>query len=130
MTQDVVIFDKLIITPLIKAQKTFEAALREAKSELERDGAIQRFEYTYELVWKTLKKVLSFKGIEANSPRDVFREAARQGLIDDPGIWFIFIKQRNLTVHSYNQDCAQEIFSYLPLFEKELKKVVDIITKL
>ncbi len=130
MEKDIVILGQLIITPLLKAQKTFEQALKEASSDLERDGAIQRFEYTYELVWKTLKRILVFKGIEVNNPRDVFREAALQGLIDDPMVWFTFLKQRNLTVHTYNQDCADEIFAYLPLFKEELCKVVNMIIKL
>lgn len=104
MEKDVIILGNLVITPLIKAQKTFEQALKQANSELERDGAIQRFGYTYELVWKTLKRILSFKGVDVNSPRDVFREAAKQKLIDDPMIWFTFIKQRNLTTHTLVPD--------------------------
>lgn len=128
--EEVIILDNLVITPLLKAQKTFEQALKEAHSELERDGAIQRFEYTYELVWKMLKKILYSKGIDVNSPRDVFREAAKLKLIVDPNIWFTFLNKRNLTVHTYNQECADEIFSLLPQFEKELRAVIDEIKKL
>lgn len=100
MNEEVLILGKIIITPLLKAQKTLESALEEAESNLERDGAIQRFEYTYELIWKVLKKILSFKDVNVNSPRDVFREAAKQGIIEDPKIWFEFIKKRNLTVYT------------------------------
>lgn len=130
MDKEIKILGELNITPLLKAQKTFELSLKEAHSALERDGAIQRFEYTYELVWKTLKRILNFKGIDINNPRDVFREAAKQKFIEDATIWFVFLKQRNLTVHTYNQDCAAEIFSYLPQFEKELTKVVEAIKRL
>lgn len=130
MSEEVIILGKIIITPLLKAQKTLEEALIEAKSDLERDGAIQRFEYTYELIWKVLKKILSFKGIDVNSPRDVFREAAKQDIIEDPKIWFEFIKKRNLTVHTYNEDDAEEIFGCLPSFRDELAKVIEKIKKL
>lgn len=130
MEKNVVILGEIDITALIKAQRTFELALTQVKSELERDGAIQRFEYTYELVWKTLKRILAFKGVDVNNPRDVFREAAKQKLIEDPVVWFTFLKQRNLTTHTYNQDCADEIYSYFPQFVKELNKVVEIIKKL
>ena len=79
-----IIFETINISPLLKAYKSFKKGLEKVSSELERDGVIQRFEFTYELTWKILKKILSFKGINANNPRDVFREAAKQGLIDDP----------------------------------------------
>ncbi len=130
MTQEVIILDKLNITSLLKAQKAFSSALKEVKTELERDGAIQRFEFTYELAWKTLKRILSFKGIDINNPRDVFRESAKAGLIDDPKVWFEFIKKRNLTTHTYNEECAEDIYKCLPDFEKELLIVIDRIKKL
>jgi nucleotidyltransferase substrate binding protein (TIGR01987 family) len=122
MTQDVIIFDKLIITPLIKVQKIFEDALKEAKSELERDGAIQRFEYTYELVWKTLKKVLSFNGIEANSPRDVFREAARQGLIDDPAYGLFLLNSSILLFIPTIKIAPKKYFHIFRYLKKNSKK--------
>lgn len=121
------IFDCIDITPLIKGTKQFNDGFASAKNELERDGVIQRFKVSFELVWKTLKRVLAFKGVDVNSPRDVFRESAKQQLIEDPLIWFDFIKKRNLTVHTYNQDCAEEIFESLSAFQKELDKVVETI---
>jgi nucleotidyltransferase substrate binding protein (TIGR01987 family) len=130
MNKDIVIMGNIVITPLIKSHVALKKALVEAKSELERDGAIQRFEFTFELLWKTLKKVLSFKGINVNSPRDVFREAAKQGLIDDPVVWFEFIKHRNITSHTYDESYAIDLFKYLPKFEQELTKVIDKIKTL
>lgn len=119
--------EQLYLEPLLKAAKVFSEGLAEASSDLQRDGVIQRFEFTFELAWKTLKRVLALKGIEANSPRDVFREAARQKLIDDPLVWFDFIQKRNLTVHTYNRECAAEIFESLPLFEGEIRKLIEVL---
>jgi predicted nucleotidyltransferase len=56
------------ILPLLNAFATFKRAMEEAKSELERDGAVQRFEYTFELTWKVLKKILAVKGLDINNP--------------------------------------------------------------
>ena len=130
MTKENEILGCIDISSLIKAIGTFKKGLKSAKTELERDGVIQRFEFTYELVWKTLKRILKFKGLEFSSPRDVFRESAKQGLINNIEIWFKFIKKRNLTVHTYNADCANEIFKSLPTFEKELDEFLNLIKEL
>jgi len=125
MEKETIVLGDINITPLLKAQKAFQKAVAQAETELEQDGAIQRFEFTFELTWKTLKRILSFKGISVNSPRDVFRESAKQGFIEDVSIWFKFIKKRNLSSHTYDQEQANEIFSCLPKFEEELCKVIE-----
>jgi len=130
MEEQTIFSGKIIITPLIKASQALHEALEEAQTQLERDGAIQRFEFTYELLWKTLKKILQFKGIDANNPRDVFREAAKNHLIEDPNFWFEVIQKRNSTTHVYNQNLADEIFDFLPKFETVLVSVLDTIKKL
>lgn len=53
-----------------KALSSLEQGIKEAKGELEKDGVIQRFEFTFELMWKTLKIFLYNEGIECKSPRD------------------------------------------------------------
>lgn len=130
MTKEVVILGNINITALIKAVKAFKKGFAKAKTELERDGVIQRFEFTYELAWKTLKRILAFKGLDINNPRDVFREAAKQKLIDDPLVWFEFLRKRNLTVHTYNPEVANEIYESFPTFKEELNKLLDIVKKL
>ena len=45
-----------------------------SSTELEKDGVIQRFEFTFELLWKRLKIYLNYKGILAKTPRDCFQE--------------------------------------------------------
>lgn len=117
---EITILGTIVITPLLNARAKLQEAIETAQNQLERDGAIQRFEFTYELIWKTLKKVLATKGVDVNSPRDVFREAAKQGLTTEPLVWFEFIKMRNLTTHIYKKEFADEIFAKLPDFEREL----------
>lgn len=88
---------------------------------LKRDAVIQRFEYTYELSHKMLKRFL-----EAVSPspetvdqldfRDLLRLGAEMGLIDDVQQWFIFRDKRNITSHAYDEAKAKEIYDAIPAF--------------
>lgn len=127
---NVFICGKIDISPLLKGQKFLHFAILEAKSPLEKAGAIQAFEICYELAWKFMKRILDFRGINVASPREVFRAAAQEHLIDDLGFWFEVIRMRNLTTHAYNQNIAEEIFSFLSRFGKELDKFVTSIRTL
>lgn len=125
-----IIESEIDIFPLLMAFDQFHEALQIAKSDLEKAGTIQYFEFTYELAWKTLKRILKARGKELNSPKPIFREAALEKLIDDPELWFDFIKDRNETVHTYNKAVANSIFSDLHLFDQEMLKLIDRLKKL
>ncbi len=124
------ILGSIDISSLLKAYDSFDVAIKTANSVLEQDGTIQRFEYTYELFWKTLKRVLEIKGSICNSPRDVFREAAIQAIIDDPAFWFEVIKKRNLTSHIYERKVAESIYSSLPNIRDGMLAVINRIKEL
>ncbi len=108
---------------LKNALNSLERGYKVSPSELERDGIIQRFEFCVELVWKSAKKILAENSIEVDVPKNVFREMARLGWIDNPDVWFEFIKQRNKASHIYNEKIAEEIFEVVPLFIIESKKI-------
>ncbi|RYY05753.1 MAG: nucleotidyltransferase [Sphingobacteriaceae bacterium] len=100
-----------------RALITFKAALLKNPSELERDGAIQRFEYCFDLSWKTLKRFLERRGIiNLNSPRSVFAAAYAETIINDETIWSEILLKRNASVHTYNQVLAESLFLQLPDF--------------
>ena len=81
-----------------------EAELKEAGfDDIYLDLVVKRFEFTFEMSWKALKRYLSFLGIEAKSPRVVFQEAYAQGIITDETIWLDMIEQRNLSSHIYDE---------------------------
>lgn len=86
-----------------------------------RDSAIQRFEVTYELAWKSLQRYLREKGVPALTPRDCFMEAFRIGLINDDPQWLEMGKDRNLTAHTYDETLAQQVYEriggYAALFD-------------
>lgn len=119
-----VILGKIEIQPLLDAYSQFHEALPVAKSDLEKAGVIQYFEFTYELAWKALRRVLAERGKPLNSPKTVFREAALEGLIDDAEVWFEILEDRNNTVHSYNKLVANSIFKDLTLFDSEMAKLI------
>jgi nucleotidyltransferase substrate binding protein (TIGR01987 family) len=92
-------------------------------SELEEQGLIKAFEYTYELAWNTMKDYLDYQGIlDVAGSRDTIREAFKISLINDGDDWMNMLVSRNLTSHSYNEDTADEIASavvntYFALFK-------------
>ena len=80
-------------------------------SNLETQGLIQAFEFTYELGWNTLKDYLAYQGIQnIIGSRDTIREAFNRELIDDGEAWMDMLIDRNKTSHTYNEEIAEEIF--------------------
>jgi len=79
-------------------------------NEMEEQGLIQSFEYTYELAWNLLKDFFEDQG-ESNvmGSRDAFRLAFKRGLIDAGETWMSMIKSRALTSHTYNEETAHEV---------------------
>ena len=77
---------------------------------LEKQGAIQAFEYTSELGWNTLKDYLAYQGIpDLAGARDTIREAFRRALISDGDGWMGMLADRNLTSHTYNENTAEAV---------------------
>ncbi len=81
-----------------------------ALNELEEQGLIQAFKYTYELAWNTIKDFYENQGkINIQGSRDAFRLAFNRGLIKDGEIWLDMVKSRTKTSHTYNEELAKEI---------------------
>lgn len=78
---------------------------------LYRDGLIQRFEFTFELAWKSLKEYMEDQGMVMTivSPRSVLKEAYAAGIIDNPDIWNEAVDSRNLMSHIYDEETAISI---------------------
>lgn len=99
-----------------------------------RDATIQRFEFSIELFWKTLKKILSYEKIESSTPRDTLAKAYQYQLIDNEKIWLNMLDDRNNTSHAYNEKTAQLIFEnikkYLPTFQTTFNHLNEKYIKL
>ena len=115
------------VGPFLKARGTFEDFRRDMKTDRDKAGAIQAFEFSFELAWKTLKRFLHVKGIEVRSPRDCFREAAAVALISNPKQWFLFLEKRNLTVHTYEPKIVEDILKVFDAYSAALDEMIGYI---
>ena len=99
-------------------------------SELENQGLIQAFEFTYELAWNVLKDYLVWQGIEGiTGSRDTIREAFTRELITEGEIWMQMLVDRNRSIHTYNEKVANAILknisaAYIQQF-RQLEKTFD-----
>ena len=121
---------KLDIEPLISTRDFLKKALKEAKTDLEIAGAVKSFEVCLELSWKICKKILNLRGTEVFTPKEVFRIAGIEGLIDNAESWFEYIDKRNRTVHDYTDDILETIYPILPQFLKNLNTLIRNLQKL
>lgn len=104
----------------------------EGNGDIVLDVAAKRFEFTYEMAWKALKRALDYLGIDARAPRPVFKEAFAQGLLADEQVWLDMIEMRNLSSHVYDEQEISKILSelerYLAAFESlqaQLRKTLS-----
>lgn len=111
----------LSLKPFEDALETLRKAVeRPPASELERDGVIQRFEYSFEMAWKSIRAVLAALGRAevSGSPRPLLRDAHQEGWIQDLDEWFRFLDARNESTHSYHQLTANEVHQAAIRFPK------------
>lgn len=99
----------------IQANKRLREAITAYKENREntlyRDAVIQRFEFTFELAWKTVADVLGEQGItvEIHSPKAVFKSAYSVGIIENEDVWVEILDARNSMSHTYDEDTATRI---------------------
>ena len=97
-----------------------------------RDAVIQRFEYTYELSWKMLKRVLEQEvadaaSIDALSFQDLFREAAERGIVPNLGSWLEYRTQRNISTHTYDENKAKSVYASSVKFLPDAKALLSAL---
>ncbi|OGX11180.1 MAG: hypothetical protein A2351_02925 [Omnitrophica bacterium RIFOXYB12_FULL_50_7] len=114
-----------------KALASLKEGAEQAADDLSKDGVIQRFEFTFELLWKTLRIFLEeVKGIQVRNPKDSLKAAFKEGLIDDEKVFLNMLEDRNRSSHIYNKEESQEIFKrvksdYLPAVLKVLNTLKE-----
>ena len=104
-----------------KAVDRLDDAVRQEKNEFLRDSVIQRFEFCIELAWKSSKLAM---GVATAAPKDVVREMAQSGYIEDVAIWLAAIDMRNLSSHTYKEDLAEQVYAFACSFVPQLKSLV------
>ncbi len=91
-----------------------------------RDSAIQRFEFTFEILWKLIKSSLrELEGIECNSPKSCMRELFRNKYITEEELKELLrmVDDRNLTVHTYHEELAEKLFGKLKDYVSLIRRV-------
>lgn len=115
---------------LENAFQRLKEALQENDTELAIDGTLHRFEFTFELAWKTMKDYLEYNGVieHTGSPREVIQAAFKQGLIENGEDWIAMMLSRNSLSHLYDEKTSREIYDliknkYLFLLKEVLQKL-------
>ena len=120
------------LTSLLKAYHQLDEAVKQTNySNLEKQGVIQSFEYTYELASKTLQDLLIYTGYpDIRGPRPVILQAHQNGYIKDGTGWMAMLKARNLTTHTYDEQTAEEILLKIkgPFFQL-FSELIDRLNK-
>ena len=129
---------KLILEPLEKAIHALVRALDEyerSPNEFVKDSCIQRFEFTYDLSQKMIRRYL--ENTEANPEelkemdfRGIIRRAYEKGLIiGEWSDWKEYRSNRGATSHTYNEDVANHVFNGIPDFLQEARALLAELTK-
>lgn len=78
---------------------------------VEKAGVIQFFETTFELSWKLMKDYEEYLGYEIKSPREAIKRAFNIEFISNGSLWLEALVDRNLTVHTYDENIANEVYT-------------------
>lgn len=116
---------------LKKAFAQLEKGLGLAKpNEIEQQGIIQSFEFTFELDWKTLKDYLESQKVEAPFPRDVIKQAFHYQVITDGDTWMDMLEKRNQIAHTYSESAANAALDLIRnKYFAALQQVMDFLSK-
>lgn len=121
-----------MVTPadLAAALGTYEQALARLADALQQpptewvcDAAIQRFEFCFELAWKTVARFAHREGLDTPSPRQAFTAALRLGWLEDEPLWLDIREDRNRASHVYGAQMAAEIFKALPRYLPAMQRL-------
>ena len=97
---------------LAALERSVIAAQERSLNEIEEQGLVQGFEFTFELSWKLLKDYLESKGFkDFHGSKDTFRLAFQEGLISDGEIWMEMIDSRNRSSQTYEESITKKIIS-------------------
>lgn len=118
------------IEDLFAAVSRFEEAMvaTSENADLLRDARIQRFEFCYDLAWKTVKAILNVLGVQdVNNPATSFKKAMLNGYLplSDETVWVQMIKDRNTTAHVYDLSLVVQVAERLPNYVVLMRGLVE-----
>jgi len=121
--------DEALHAQLERALAKLDEALAMQKTELVRDVSVKRFELCFDIAWKLVKEHLGRQGVSCASPRECLRLAFLNNVIERDDMWFVMLKNRNLAVHTYNEEIAEAVFVILPNAAQRFHFLLDHLPK-
>jgi len=116
--------DSVVFQDFKRAVERLNEVLVMEKTSVVRDSAIKRFEFCFDLAWKTIKNYAKVQGLECNSPREAIKTAFTLKLIAYDEKWLSMIDDRNSTVHMYKEEYANVVYARLPEYLKLFKDLI------
>lgn len=117
----------------INALDRLKEALEHEADDVVIDGVLHRFEFTFELAWKTIKDYIEYQGISerTGSPREIIQTGFKQGIIENGEAWISMMLSRNSLSHLYDEKTSREIYEkikteYVNLFDGLKEKFENI----
>ena len=117
---------------LINATNRLKEALNEEENEIMIDAVLHRYEFTFELAWKTLEDYLEYLGITVNtgSPREVIKESFAHELISDGEIWIKMMLARNSLSHLYDEETSRQVYNEIKSeYIYQIEKLIETLEK-
>jgi len=117
---------------LVTIKNAVELAASRELSDLEKQGLVKGFEFTFDLAWNVMKDYLEEQGITGIiGSKNAIRHAFNKGLIEDGQVWMDMLKDRNLASHAYDEKIAEDLFTaivniYYNQLNVFMKKVSDL----
>lgn len=116
------------------ALERLEESIIEEPTDIIIDGCLHRFEFTFELAWKTIKDYLEYMGVveKTGSPREIIQNGFKQGIIDDGEGWIEMMLSRNSLSHLYDEKESRKIYNniknqHLQLLKNLKVKLAEVI---
>ncbi len=123
----------LLLTSFQKVLASLDEALAQPKTIFMRDATIQRFEYTFEIAIKMMKRFLEQghegTSIDELSYRDLCRAAGEAGLLDNPARWWTYREARNSTSHAYEEGIAEDVYATAGRFAVDARRLLGALMK-
>ena len=92
------------------------------------DGTMQRFEFGFELAWKSVKLALSeWEGLGSASPRQALEQAHSLRWLEHEEPWLQMLQDRNLSSHTYREGLAREIHARIPGHARQLRGLLSAL---
>jgi nucleotidyltransferase substrate binding protein (TIGR01987 family) len=117
---------------LLTLEKAVELEKTRELSDLEKQGTIQGFEFTFEMAWNVMKDYLEEQGITGIiGSKGAVRHAFNKELIEDGQVWMDMIEGRNISSHSYDEEIAEKLFRKITqIFTPQMKVFAEKMSTL